>query len=421
MKTIINILAFLILVSHAFSARAIAGWGPSFGDCSATSPSGRYKVEAKKPHNSRKPGEPNRSDSIFTYTCYDTQAKKLLWSRKQATAAPKPTGKDEPIAKPPANEPKPINVYSPVEMYVSDSGWTAVRELRGDLTWLNSAGESRQIRMIEEALTPEEKEQKVCPSDVGPIWMEYSIWYFLDVDQAQLFVVRPWWGRRIVVDLGSGRLLPVTESILNAAAPVENAYVIKQLGRGSPKPVGSDYSKYNAAMVGAYLAGALKITEAIPRLRELEKSDIYSGSVGRGATDQNELENPAPYNFEPNPLRQFAQLSLRRLAQTPCQLPVYGFEIYHKGEIMIERGDPLKVARDAVAAQVATGMGTKAVLSTIGSPDLVDWDSRWHYDIDAAEPYTLILTWEETRLVDIERISPPEWKSGLDRDENLVQ
>ena len=417
MKPKIAILWSLILLLFTVPAKATF---EGYHDSSDTSPSGRYRIEAKSPGNKdRKAGQIRLSQSNFVITCFDNQEKKLLWTHRQGTEADQQLSKAERASKIANGEVPPITYSTPIGVFAADSGWTAVRTRHDELICIDRAGVVQPgIDILKDALTPEEHEHRVRPSSVGPLWSEFSLWYFVEVDGVQLYIIRPWWGRRILIDVANSRLTKETEAILKIALPYEKVHVLNILKRGVSSPKDADHVWYFNTSFGAFLAGSLQITDAIPILRELEKSDYRGGTVGAGYTDPNDAINPSTFDHEIYPLRQLAQLSLRRLGQTPTPYPAYAFEIYKNGEAEYFLPSIPKIARHTQTDKIEKGMGTKAVLTLIGSPDFVD--EEWHYDMDAEKPYTLVLTWENARLVKIERVSPPIWKSGLTRDQGLL-
>src|SRR5690349_18273616 len=96
---------------------------PVFRDISQQSPSKQYKVEAKSPD---KPPDDmalgfGRSRSNFVYTCSELRGEKILWTRKQ-----------------PAKEEAP-----PIELFVSDAGWTVIRTYLDDLICVDPKGTDR--------------------------------------------------------------------------------------------------------------------------------------------------------------------------------------------------------------------------------------------------------------------------------------
>ena len=64
-------------------------------------------------------------------------------------------------------------------------------------------------------------------------------------------------------------------------------------------------------------------------------------------------------------------------------------------------------------------MKAEQVLTLIGSPDFVSRET-WDYDIDNADPYTLVVSWDGQQVKEITRKSPPVWQDGETRDETIV-
>jgi hypothetical protein len=93
----------------------------SFKDISESSPSKRFKVEAKSPDNRPDGGGRRFWQSNFVFTCTDTRTGKILWSRKEAAEREGP----------------------PVELFVSDSGCAAIRTVGDDVLCIDPKGTVR--------------------------------------------------------------------------------------------------------------------------------------------------------------------------------------------------------------------------------------------------------------------------------------
>jgi hypothetical protein len=66
------------------------------------------------------------------------------------------------------------------------------------------------------------------------------------------------------------------------------------------------------------------------------------------------------------------------------------------------------------------------VLKGIGAPDVVRevppaMTARWEYDMDGADPFTLVIEWQDGKAVRVERQRPVAWRDGLVRDESLCK
>ena len=379
-----------------------------FGDITEVSPSKKYKVEAKSPQNQKGKFQPFQSN--FVYQCIDTQSGHPVWTRQQAMGEPFRFGKDslETI-------PRPIEP-SPVSIIVGDSGWTAIRTSAETLIFVDPLGKDQGlIDILEDGITEEENEKYVHFTTAGPHWSGYSEWYFMNVQNQLVFVVRPWWGRHIYVDPTSGKT-PEIAGMDEAATEYETNFVLATLKRGELQNENADWPMLHAA----YIAGQMNITEAIPLLREVENSN-YVGSYTTGGLGSSEVieDEVDPHTYRTFAMRQVVQLSLRRLGETPEPYAVHEFYLSHGDESNPFLLPMLKTPRHQLVPQIKVGMGAKEVLLLAGPPDFVGNDT-WSYDLDSAEPYSLTLTWDGRKIVSIERVVTPLWKSGTSRDESIV-
>ncbi|QDT43656.1 hypothetical protein Pan241w_37580 [Gimesia alba] len=304
---------------------------------------------------------------------------------------------------------------SPVSIYVSDRGTTLIRNSADNLIVVSPEGKDvGKIDLLKDAFTETENRQYVHDTTAGPYWSGLSAWYYLDLPQGEIFVVRPWWGRHIFVDVSRGKLARSSQAFEVATLKTEEKLVMSALS-SKEEPADHEFSKYGAA----YLAGILKLKQAIPLLKSVEKStDIGSCTFGG-------LSFGEDYNNEVNPrryctydLRQAAQLSLRRLGITPKHLPCHSFQLEQGDDEIPFVPTDLKRPRHENVERVKVGMSAKHVLNTIGAPDFINYDT-WSYDMDADEPFSLTLTFDE-RKVTATKKEAPLWKSGLSRDEALA-
>ncbi len=258
------------------------------------------------------------------------------------------------------------------------------------------------------------------------MWSGYSLWYFLDAQDKHLFIVRPWWGRRIVLDLESGKLLAETVDISGSAAAYEKQYVMAELGKGvESRTVWEKNDSSEAAgrvLEAAYLAGRLPVREAAPLLKLLQGSphvgEYATGGLGSGERFEGEVN---PHSYETFSVRQVAQLSLRRLGMTPQALPATRFEVEYPDYKKNRPYEPKTTAipRAVNAGKVAEGMKAEMVLDLLGGPDFVGYDS-WEYDMDATRPFSLLVRWDARQVIDVQK-RPPLWKEGFVRDEQIVR
>ena len=405
------LLAAIVMGVFLFDARPTDRF---YNDISAESPSKRYRVEANSPDNARKKGHPAFQAS-FIYTCRDMTTKHVLWTRAQAMGKPQQDGKHSAEA-------------SPVDIFVSDAGWTVIRTGWDELIAVDSAGHDRCcIGLLTDGFTNQEKSDYVDDTTAGPMWSGYSLWYFLDVDDKHLFVVRPWWGRRVVLNLEIGRLLDETPDVIRSAVAYERHYVMTELTKGVETRKKWEKEQCCEAvwpiLNASYLAGRIPVPEAAPLLEHLQEVS-YSGSSTSGGLGIGEQFNGEvnPHSYETFTLRQVVQLSLRRLGKTPRFLAANQFDVqyqaYRKNHSYIPKVAVLPRAMNA--GKVKTGMKGEQVLDLLGGPDFVGYDT-WEYDMDASPPFSLILKWDARHVIDIQMKTPVLWKEGFVRDEQILR
>ena len=379
-----------------------------YGDITVCSPSGRFRIDATSPDNAGKSRLPFQSN--FTYKCVDTSSGNLVWSRKQAMGKPSRLSKDSPIEI--AN---PIEA-SPASIYVSDSGWTVIRTGHDDLIVVSPEGiDVGRTKLLDEGLLPEEGKY-VCPTTAGPYWSGMSAWYFLHERTDEYFVIRPWWGRRIFVNLRKGHVGKDDPPTLNTRAKEEEVNLLLATLNSQEEQSGVEMSQCTAA----YLAGVLNVQAAIPFLRALEEHGDFDSSTSSSLSFDKEFKNEVdPHTYSYNDVRRVVQLSLRRLGELPKPLPCYQFEVKNGNNATTFAPPRQDVPRHRNAEDIRLGMGAKEVLTLIGSPDLVKWET-WIYDMDAPTPYSLTLTFDVRQVTKITTTTPPLWKSGTSRDEALI-
>ncbi len=413
---------------HAFVLAAVIGmpWHVAFGtdryfsDVVAESPSKRYRVEAKSPDNSTKKGR-HAFQASFVYTCWDTTTKLVLWTRKQAMGKPMPSGEgpSETLTLP--------EEASPVSIFVADSGWTVIRTGWDELIPVDPLGHDRcRLRLLEDAFTKEERRQFVHGTTAGPRWSGYSLWYFLDTGGQRYFVLRPWWGHRVVLNLVAGRLVPETSRIANACLAYERTHVLTELAKGVATRKAWEQEDCCTAVepviTAAYLAGRLPVPEAVPFLKELQDS-TYSGSSTSGGWAAGETFEGAvnPQTYSTLTMRQAIHLSLRRLGVTPKPFAATQFDVqyavYEKCHPYVPKAS--SGPRHANADKVVKGMKAEQVLDLLGAPDFVG-DATWEYDMDAVPPYSLTIPWDVRRVIRLEKRTPALWQAGLTRDAQLI-
>ncbi len=403
-----------ILVFVAVSFTMLAGQAlatsQTYGEITAMSANKRYRVEAKSPDNAR--GWPDAIQSNFTFTCFDTTTQKVIWTRKQ------PNQESAAVAAKASKARVVHREAPPVDVFVSDAGWTVIRTGTDELIAVDPSGkEPWKIELLKKAFTKDEHEKYVHNTSMGPMWAGCSLWYFLENDAKRLFVIRPWWGRRIILDVGNGKPVAATEEVAKRAADYERDYVLGELRKAVATR--KDWEGHESSepiwpfLTATYLAGKISVKEAVPLLRQLEDS-AYCDVFVYSSTDYKPRDGGLdPSTWNEMTVRRVVHLSLRRLGEAPSQYPCTQFdrsaqEPGAKEQPFDKRGD--KQSRTERVGAVKQGMKPEDVLARIGAPDFIDLDT-WCYDIDAQPPFTLTVSWSKQGVYEVQQHRPPFWKS----------
>lgn len=401
--SIVSFVAFLLIFITRMQATDLF-----YNDIEAKSASLRYVVSAKSADNQKK-AERNAFQASFVYSCKDTVSGKVLWTRQQPMNPPSKPGEQA--------WPKE---GSPVSIFISDAGSTVIYTGWEELIVIDSSGkEMGKLNVLEDMLTQQENETYVEETSAGPMWGGLSRWYFVHAETRELFIIRPWWGRRLFIDVATGRIQRETEALTKVALQAEKDYVMKILQNvveGKIERCKCCDGPHEAAMA-AYLAGVLKIKEAIPGLRKLE-SDSSIGSATIGGFDEIPEGQIDPHCYSTYSTRQSIHVALRRLGEKPGPLPCTQFMTHHK-EYKQRKPyvrKPVDGNRHTNAAKLANGMSPEQVIDLLDCPDAIP-QRTWQYDIDADEPYTLAINWSDERKIQkIEIIRPALWQKPGERD-----
>ncbi|MCF7957951.1 MAG: hypothetical protein K9M57_05825 [Phycisphaerae bacterium] len=378
-------------------------WGTNryYSDIVEYSSNGRFKVEATSPDNSHGEGEPFQDD--FTYRLYDVVKGECLWKRKQ-----------------------PMEEASPVSLFVSDAGWVVIWTSCIELIMVGIDGrDCGMVDMWWNGLTKEEREKYSMETTAGPMWEGHSMKYFANYESKDYFVMRTWWSRRIIIDLEEGKLIRETEDMADILLQMEKDHILNKLEAATKQKTDWNDQKYlsifSGAMTAAYMAGQIKMEEAVAYLRELEPDDFIGSSCVGGYDENIEVGKVDRKSYSEYSMRRIAQLSLRRLGQKPKPYPCTRFRVNDTEFDLCHPYVPVPLDKDRrlMAEEVARGMGPEAVLGVVGAPDLISWD-RWHYDMDCEKPYTLIVCWDENEVCGIQKKTPVMWQTDeWDQEVNL--
>lgn len=375
-------------------------------DSKSVSENGRYQIDAKSPDNQGGNGEKPFARN-FTYTLSDLETSKTVWTRQQ--------GERE---------------GSCGQLYVDNDGWVVIRTGWNSVIVVSPAGQDTgTVNILTESLSPREREDYVRYSTAGPIWSGYSTWYFVRQSRQRLFIVRPWWDRRTIIDIEKGTLVPETPKITDACNAYEKQWVLSVLGKAAQTREQWERDHRDAQpgpiLRAAYLAGKMRIKEALPFLVEIQDSS-YRGISASAWSEYKPPEGGVNRSsWRELTMRRVVHLSLRRLGASPAPYACTEFDRHIKSDPV--KGSPAKQSavidllpheRAQHAREIKKGMTPGKVLAMIGAPDFNDSD-KWQYDIDADTPYSLTVTWIENGVSEIARERPPLWKSES-RDHEIM-
>jgi hypothetical protein len=307
----------------------------------------------------------------------------------------------------------------PHEAWISNDGWVVVRThewFHAGLLVVSPRGEV-VTRQSHQNLTAEgepgfldaEPEQFMGDSSAGPFWSRSSLAYFSEMFGRQCWTIRTWWGRRVTIDLQSGKFLdPGTEDASHAES-IERSIVLTSLVEGLRRvqaeapSVHDDTRRFwsiaRPVLAAAYHAGQLNSVECIPLLRELEEIDLVGSETSVEWASVERL-----------PFRETAKLSLLRLSQEPKWQSHYRFQVRAKRNVSDERElfefPTQPMTRDHTKLEL--GLDQKQVLHLIGAPDYIR--THWDYDfIAGGKEFTVRISWDESHL--------PAYPTGqLDRE-----
>lgn len=417
---------------------AAMGTDRFYPNTSATSPDGRFRVDAKSPDNPEH-GRGKAFASSFVYTLTDTRAgTKVVWTRSQPMLRSKGSRRAYP------------DEGSPMSVYVDDTGLVAAYVSGESMVFMRST-DGRKIGEVDilKSFPEQIRDQHVRWSTAGPMWTWNSLWSFVltpasgENAERLLFVIRPGWGHRLVMDPEKGQLIDVGNfaSCLSedelAAASADKAHVMRAVlsserascvkvleGVAEHKnPSGSLLARqrnqrhYQAA-TAACVVGQLHAVGAVAPLRTIEAAIVDELSDKGADRDESMLH-----------LLREVRMALRRLGETP--LAGFGIELQlMKKEQTWATVDPnaprLKLwvsleERAMNAAKIEAGMSLTALTELMGCPDTRADDERWScydYDIDGENAHTLrVRINESTNTVeDVRRITPPVWKDPRARN-----
>ncbi len=392
------VLASLVVTMGSLICAPVPDATPRYyADQDVTSPDGRYRLTAVSPDNEGEHPRPFADD--FVYTLTDTETGAEIYQRTQ-----------------------PDTEGSPMSVYLDDSGWCVAYTSRERLVAISPRdGSVRLQTRILDHFTDHERDTYVHWTTAGPRWTEGSRWWFLVHEDRTHFVMRPWWERAVVLDLTRERIVEEPGSALSEAIDADmRSWAVKMVRAGVEDAHGAkDWKFWRQVRTAAIVAGRQGLRDAIPDLKQLEQdTSQYSCSFTLTLDEESDgWIDPFGAMCEMQ-LRQAAQLSLRRLGETPRRLPGVVFRpVGAEGYLPTgehETDPALGLAR------VEPGMIAKQVLHLAGGPDLVrrnEW--IWEYDLDGDDPATAVVKWTPDGTVESVTRGPPAWLVPNERDERL--
>lgn|GEM_PF-1565885 len=425
-----------------------------YPDCDATSPNGRYRLEARSPHNGTVPHRNGQfateaeygfayrdHQSHFRYQLLDTATgNEVVWERWQAQTED-----------------------SPDEVVVSDDGWSILRVCgyRPEVIAVTPTGRDALRVVVADADQTEQEAlagivnrgpnaRRWCPNTLsfttaGSFWTGNSWRYFVTALDTRYFVWRSARGARLIIDLDGEELVTEDEARDTGLEPHfverESADALQMLSKFAQQldairtALASDSAdKWRQEPLkgiwgnssGLVLAAAHKLTSAVPYLRALEPlaCDEYSTS-SRAFADRHSLDAQWP--------RRLVQHALRAVDEEPMGYAAFYFEGDDSKRLTV----PECVAnRHERAKQLTRNLSALDVLQLLGAPDFVsrysrsvgtqfEWAEHWEYDFRTAAGWmTLRIGWgdgaDRGRILAITE-GPAAWLESDERANELFR
>lgn len=398
-----SLLFLAVALVTCWPVPSVRGTDRIYPDREVKSPNGRWMATAKSPDNDPANAPPSRRVAFqddFVFELRDVQTKQLIWRVEQGK-----TG-------------------SPTKLFLDNQGRLVYWAEGEELFLIRRDGTRQRLLALRDALTPEEWDEFVSETTAGPMWSGMSRWYFANVDDRSLFVIRTWWGHRLGSDLEEQVLLAeLDDQTTGQLDGLDRQWALERLQRAAEQApeekCGWD------VRTAIHLAGVLGVDEAVEPLRQLEpRADWLASSIS--------FDDSIPV-LRDYRLRQAVHLSLRRLGETPAGYPPT--VLWLRGHRPIPDVDqawepPRGMTRAEAAEGVRQGMEWHKVIYLIGAPASTDVrgeaPGEWgvEFDIDARtpdeEPFTLRVWFRNGQVHRLERITPPVWESGLQRDRELA-
>lgn len=415
-----------------------------YSDLSASSENGKYQLIARSPDNRRvmtivdpKQGsadpfgsgeEENLDESAetkhqqkpfsdsFNYTLYESVEGKAkeIWHR--------PYRKGD---------------YAPTKIDVSNKGQALVSDGRFILI-IDSKGRDRnRVDLFTQVFTPDERREKVEWTTAGSRWDDYSLRYFLPLSleekESLYYVIETWWGRTVLIDMDSCRPInelrkPFQKTI---AKETERSVIqiLKEASKELPEWAAKDgcfdydqLAQYKAAIFQSAYTD-IDPKAIIPLLHELEKIeyfDVFGGGVNN--FEPKKEGEPDISDFSQSTLRKLIHFALRKNGALPKKFPCCKPRAYHNPYQQKDWPLPTISTEDktANAVKINQSMTPQQVLELLGGPDYI-LNSALGYFIDAIEPYSLELRFEEGIVSAKVLTYPPHYQGNRNQVKDLFR
>jgi hypothetical protein len=365
-----------------------------YPNVTSVSPNGRFKVEAKSPDNPAEGwGKPFARD--FTYTLTDTVEQRVVWTHKQGD-----------------NEPSPTRVW------VHDSGWAVATSGYELFSFDPAKGRVKHDLAILDQFTEKERTQHVHDTSAGPMWANLSRWSFLEFEGKLYFVVRPHWGRHVVMDVTNGSPVGGLEEPAlrdDAKWAIERLRKQAQESEAGTLTMDRDYSARLALHVAAQDQNhqAVEYIKRIGVWANCFPQKIPTGYKGPLTAPQG---THASMRYGWCQLRYDAHVALRKLGHSPQAEPAVDFWPMGSSQETPAIRTASRIGNDGEVLKIKVGQRTAQVLERAGRPDrIIDgFENAWEYHVDGEKPCTVRVVWgpgDDPIVFGVKRISPPTWKT----------
>jgi hypothetical protein len=312
----------------------------------------------------------------------------------------------------------------PCNAWVSDSGHVVLitrHTFHSELIVLRPGGDiALRCDVAKDIL--ENNESELHWTSAGPCWDEHGHGLFFHCGAVPYWCIRTRLGRQVVVNLDGFVLEKSSARIAKDLAAAQRSWTLRtvQEAAADTRLFCQDdavewpdhwWEFLSTVWTAVWWSGSDRVAEAIPALRALEESTVWSSSTSGWPMPPVEKTLLVPLYLVP-----VVKNSLRCLGQEPKGRA--GYWLCTRGEA--DDRNPTRARRIEVPEclpdramrlnSLRLGMPPHEVVSLVGMPDL-DWQG-WDYDELTGEhgPSTLHLDWS-LHMTAVERIErrPPGW------------